>query len=240
MRGIGSFARTLTLLTLVVLLLSCRAQTQSAVPALPAEVPATADRYTVLLMGNHVGQQAVWTAPDGQLHIFFQFNDRGRGPQTTSVLKLDAKGVPVAENIIGNSYYKSPVRENYAIEAGTAHWKSNIEQGEKQLSTPAVYVSTNGAPEELGLLAHVALGNAGRVALLPEGEATINRVGGLSLESAGRKKNLTMYAIGGLDFAPTYVWLDDRDSFFASVDPWTTVIPEGWEPTVKSLQAAQA
>src|SRR5271156_3207762 len=95
MRGTGSFARTLTLLTLVVLLLSCRAQTQSAVPALPAEVPATADRYTVLLMGNRAGQQAVWTAPDGQLHIFFQFNDRGRGPQTTSILKLDAKVVPV-------------------------------------------------------------------------------------------------------------------------------------------------
>src|ERR1700685_1349996 len=105
MRGTGSFARTLTLLTLVNLLLlfSCRAQTQSALPASPAEVPATADRYTVLLMGNHAGQQAVWTAPDGQLHIFFQFNDRGRGPQTTSVLHLDTKGVPVAENITGNN-----------------------------------------------------------------------------------------------------------------------------------------
>jgi hypothetical protein len=29
----------------LLLLPSCRAQTQSAVPALPAEVPATADRY---------------------------------------------------------------------------------------------------------------------------------------------------------------------------------------------------
>ena len=58
MRGIGSFARTLTLLTLVVLLLSCRAQTQSAVPTLPAEIPATANRYTVLLMGNLAGQPA--------------------------------------------------------------------------------------------------------------------------------------------------------------------------------------
>ncbi len=93
MRGNHFLARTLTRLTLVnlLLLLSCRAQTPSAVPALPAEVPATADRYHVLIMGNRAGQQAVWTAPDGQLHIFFQFNDRGRGPQTTSILKLNAK-----------------------------------------------------------------------------------------------------------------------------------------------------
>jgi imidazolonepropionase-like amidohydrolase len=48
-----------------------------------------------------------------------------------------------------------------------------------------------------------------------------------------------MYAITGLDFSPTYVWLDDRNKFFASVDPWSTVIPEGWEATAKSLQAAE-
>ncbi len=83
------------------------------------------------------------------------------------------------------------------------------------------------------------LGTQGKVALLPEGEATIDRVAGLSLESSGRKKNVTLYAIAGLDFAPTYVWLDERRSFFAQLDPWHTVIPEGWEATVKPLQAAQ-
>src|SRR5271156_6695317 len=239
MRGTGSFARTLTLLTLVVLLLSCRAQTQSAVPALPAEVPATADRYTVLLMGNHVGQQAVWTAPDGQLHIFFQFNARGRGPQTTSILKLDANGLPIEESVRGNDYLKSRVDESYTLASGTARWKSSIEEGEKKLTAPAVYFSINGAPSELGILAQAALGNAGMIALLPDGEATIDRVAGLTLEIPGRKKNVSLYAITGLDFAPTYVWLDDRRGFFAQLDPWETVIPEGWEGAIKPLQAAQ-
>src|ERR1700685_2225510 len=166
MRGTGSFARTLTLLTLVNLLLlfSCRAQTQSALPASPAEVPATADRYTVLLMGNHAGQQAVWTAPDGQLHIFFQFNDRGRGPQTTSILKLNAKGLPIEESVRGNDYLKSGVDESYKLASGTARWKSSVEEGEKKLTSPAVYFSINGAPSELGILAHAALGYGGRVA----------------------------------------------------------------------------
>jgi hypothetical protein len=239
MRGTGSFARTLTRLTLVVLLLSCRAQTQSAVPALPAEIPAAADRYTFLIMGNRAGQQAVWTTPDGQLHIFFQFNDRGRGPQTTSTLKLNANGLPIEESVRGNDYYKSRVDELYTLASGTARWKSSIEVGEKKLTAPAVYFSINGAPAELGILAQAALGNAGKIALLPDGEATIDRVAELNLEIPGRKKNVSLYAITGLDFAPTYVWLDDRRDFFAQLDPWETVIPEGWEGAIKPLQAAQ-
>src|SRR6202167_6137075 len=241
MRGTGSFARTLTLLTLVnlLLLLSCRAQPQSAVPALPAEIPATADHYTVLVMGNPAGQQAAWTAPDRQLHIFFQFNDRGRGPQTTSILKLNTKGIPIEESVRGNDYLKSKVDESYALTSGTARWKSNVEEGEKKLSAPAVHFSINGAPAELGILAQAALANTGKISLLPDGEATVDRGGGLNLEIPGRKKSVTLYTITGLDFAPTYVWLDDRRGFFAYVDPWQTVIPEGWEEAIKPLQAAQ-
>jgi hypothetical protein len=233
--------RALTCLTLVnlLLLLNCRAQTPSAVPALPAEVPATADRYTVLLMGNRAGQQAVWTAPDGQLHIFFQFNDRGRGPQTTSILKLNTKGLPIEESVRGIDYLKSKVDESYTLTSGSAHWKSSVEEGEKTLTAPAVYFSINGAPAELGILAQAALANAGKITLLPDGDATVDRVAGLDLGIPGHKKSVTLYAITGLDFAPTYVWLDDRRGFFAYVDPWQTVVPEGWEEAIKPLQAAQ-
>jgi imidazolonepropionase-like amidohydrolase len=192
-----------------------------------------------MIMGNPAGQQAVWTAADGSLHIFYQFNDRGRGPKTTSILKLDAKGVPVAETVEGNDYLKSPVHETYALESGTARWKSEIEEGEKKISTPAAYVSVNSAPAELGLLAQAGLENGGRIDLLPEGEATIASLAQLDVEAAGQKKHVTMYAIAGLDFSPTYVWLDDRRTFYATVDAWSTVIPEGWEATAKSLQAAQ-
>jgi imidazolonepropionase-like amidohydrolase len=211
---------------------------QSALPALPADIPVTADRYSVLMGGNPAGQQAVWAAPDG-LHIFFQFNDRGRGPKTTTVLKLDGKGVPVSETVDGNDYLKSPVHEIYALESGRAVWKSAIEQGSKTLTTPAVYVSINSTPVELGVLAQAALGNGEKVALLPEGEASTERVTEINIEVSGRKKRVSLYAIRGLDFSPTYLWLDQRQSFFAVVDDWFTVIPEGWEPSVKILLAAQ-
>src|SRR5271154_7600278 len=142
----------------------------SAAPVLPADIPASAERYSMLLMGTVAGQQAVWTASDGTLHIFFQFNDRGRGPKTTSILKLDANGMPVSETVTGNDYLKSPVNENYSLEAGTARWKNTAEQGEKKVSGPAVYLALNGGPSEIALLAHAALQNGGKIALVPEGE----------------------------------------------------------------------
>src|SRR5216684_1859582 len=142
---------------------------QSAVPALPADIPSTAERYSFLMMGNPAGQQAVWTASDGTIHIFFQFNERGRGPKTISILKLDPNGVPISEAITGNDYLKSPVTENYSLEAGTARWKNDDEQGEKKISGPAFYSPLNGGPAEIALLAHAALQNGGKIALLPEG-----------------------------------------------------------------------
>ena len=211
----------------------------SAVPALPADIPANAERYSVVVMGNLAGQQAVWTAPDGTVHMFYQFNDRGRGPKTTSILTLDANGVPVTETVNGNDYLKSPVSEDYSLKAGAARWKNNSEQGEKTLSVPALYVSINGAPAEIGTLVHAALANGGKISLLPEGEAKAERVAERDLESSGTKKHVVMYAVTGLDFSPTDVWLDDHDKFFAFVNPWSTVIPEGWEKTASSLQAVQ-
>ena len=211
----------------------------SAVPALPADVPATADRYSVLLMGNLAGQQAVWTASDGTLHVFFQFNDRGRGPKTTSVLKLGPDGIPVSESVTGNDYLKSPVTENYSLEGGTARWKNDDEQGEKKISAPAFYSSLNGGPSEIALLAHAALQNGGRIALLPEGEARVQRISDLDLEATGHKKHVVLYAATGLDFSPGYFWLEDSGKFFSNVDEWGTIIQDGWEESVNKLLAEQ-
>jgi imidazolonepropionase-like amidohydrolase len=217
-------------------------QTPSAAPPLPADIPSTAERYSLLLMGTLAGQQAVWTAPDGTLHMFFQFNDRGRGPKTTTIIKLGPDGIPVSESITGNDYLKSPVDENYSLQAGTARWKNDDEHGEKKISAPAFYSSLNGAPSEAALLAHAALHNGGKIALLPDGEARVQSKAELDIEStkagAGQKKHVVLYAITGLDFSPGYVWLDG-DKFFATVDDWGTIISEGWEPSVQSLLAAQ-
>jgi imidazolonepropionase-like amidohydrolase len=244
MKPIKSAFRSLIILLLTLLASQLWSQQPSAAPPLPADIPANADRYSLLLMGNLAGQQAVWTAADGTLHIFFQFNDRGRGPRTTSVIKLGANGIPVAEAITGNDYLKSPVDENYSLEGGTARWKNTAEQGEKKVSSPAFYSALNGGPSEIALLAHAAVQNGGKIALLPEGEARVQRMTELDVESAGkqaagRKKHVTLYAVTGLDFSPTYFWAEASEKFFATVDDWGTVVPEGWEVSASTLLDAQ-
>jgi imidazolonepropionase-like amidohydrolase len=253
---IKSTRRIVILCTLPILLAAAlSAQTPSAAPALPADIPFTAEHYSLLLMGTLAGQEAVWTASDGTLHIFFQFNDRGRGPKTTSILKLDSNGLPISESITGNDYLKSPVDENYSLDAGTARWKNTAEQGEKKISAPAYYSAINGGPSEITLLAHAALLHdkkkiSGKIPLLPEGEAHVQRMTELDVEVAGKIKHVALYAITGLDFSPTYVWLADQgcekcrflakdDKFFATVDDWGSLVPEGWESAVKPLLAAQ-
>jgi imidazolonepropionase-like amidohydrolase len=241
-------SRILVPLLLASFLFSQSAPQPSTAPPLPADIPATADRYAFLLMGSVAGQQATWTAADGTLHIFFQFNDRGRGPKTTSILKLGPDGIPVSESITGNDYLKSPVEENYSLDSGTARWKNTDEQGEKKISLPAFYSALNGSPSEIALLARAALAHGGTITLLPEGEARVERVTALDVEAASKKKHVALYSITGLDFSPAYVWLEEggmayegsvNGKFFASVDSWGSILPEGWETTAKALLAAQ-
>lgn len=233
------------ILTLITIMLAAVALAQqssaptSNVPALPADIPAAAQRWSVLSMGILAGQQATWTTPDGKLHAFFQFNDRGRGPKTTTVFSIGAQGLPTSEITEGNDYLKSDVHEEFSLSAGSAHWKSNAEEGQKKTSVPSFYVSIYGPPEESAMLVRAALAHQGRLALLPEGEAGVKAVGEREVEVGGRKQQVTLYAVTGLDFSPNYVWLDSSRQFFAAGERWSMVIREGWESAQDALLKAQ-
>ena len=209
-------------------------------PARPgAGIPVGAQHYVVFLVGAPAGQQATWRDGDGALHIYFQYSDRGRGPATTSVLHLDASGVPIAESVTGNDYLKSPVHEEYALTSGSAHWQNEIEHGTRELSGPALYVSVDPSPIETGVLVAAAHQHGGQLALLPEGEAHVARVTELTVESSGEKKHVALYAATGLDYSPNYVWLDGEGAFFASVSDWLSVVPDAWQSALPALRAAQ-
>jgi len=211
----------------------------SNVPALPADIPADSKRWSVLSMGILAGQQATWTTPDGKLHAFFQFNDRGRGPKTTTVLTVDASGIPSSEITEGNDYLKADVHEEFSLSADNARWKNKAEQGQKRITAPSFYVSIYGPPEESALLVRAALANQGKITLLPEGEARVRKIGDREVEAAGKKQSVTLYSVTGLDFSPNYVWLDGTRQFFAAGERWGMVIREGWESSQDTLLKAQ-
>ena len=205
--------------------------------------PVTAQqvaRYTVLIMGKPAGAQTSAIKPDGAHEFTFEFNDRGRGPKITSVIKLNADGIPTSIETLGNDYLKAPVAESFSFKDGLARWKNTAEAGEKRLGSNGFYTSLNGVPEEEALLAAALLKSPGKsLLLLPEGEASIQRTGELTLNDGTETRQVISYEISGLGFTPDTIWLDQDNAFFASVSSWFSVIREGWESSQGPLLKKQ-
>ena len=200
---------------------------------------STVTRYTLMLAGNKAGYETATRNPDGSLDLYYEFNDRGRGPNIIEHLVLDKSGLPAGIHNTGNDYLKAPVEENFSVKNGVASWKNRAEQGESKLTGKAFYISISGAPEESAVLARALIGNGGRLALLPSGEASIEHRSDLKVNVNDQTRTVSQYAISGLDFAPDPIWLDEKGEMFASVSGWFAVVREGWESAVDSLQKAQ-
>ena len=193
-------------------------------------------RHTVILSGNRAGVQTATIDADGVREITFEFNDRGRGPKISSRIKVDDAGLPVSVQTTGNDYLKVPVTETFTLQDGVARWKNNAESGDKKLTEPAFYLSMHSAPEEGALLVRALLKTPDKnIALLPEGQASLERLGELALTGSSGSRKVTAYEITGLDFEPQAIWLDADGSYFASVSSWESFIREGWEDSAPKL-----
>jgi imidazolonepropionase-like amidohydrolase len=200
----------------------------------PAATPTESTRrYTVLMSTNKAGSQVV-TTRGNEVTVDYEFNDRGRGPKTHSVIRLDERGVPVAVQTAGNDYYKQQIEERFDAEDGTPEWKNTSEAGEAA-QRGGFYASMYGPPEELAILARAALRNGGRLAALPAGEIAVRKAGDATI----RGTHVTAYELSGLGFSPFEIWLDDDQNLFGVVSAWSSTIREGFEADAKQLIDAQ-
>jgi cytosine/adenosine deaminase-related metal-dependent hydrolase len=204
----------------------------------PAQV-ATA-HYTVLLNGTRAGTMTVRAEGTSNYAIHFEYTDRGRGPRLDATIALGGDGTPVRVETTGIDYLKGEVAERFERTATRAIWSSAGGRGSRAAPGRAVYFSFDGTPLEMGLLARALEAAPGHtLELLPEGEATLEKVGEVELAAGTVRRKVVQCAISGLDFTPVRVWLDSDGGFFASVSHWLTVVPEGWEGAVPRLLAAQ-
>src|SRR5689334_22484051 len=193
-------------------------------------------RYTFMLSGNKAGFESSTRNADGSLQIHYEFNDRGRGPSINEKLVAGKDGIPTFIETSGNDYMKAPVEERFSLSQGKANWKNRSEQGEKSVTGKAFYVSISGASEESALMARALLAAPGhKMALLPEGEASIEKRGDLKITADGKSRTVTQYAINGLGFSPFAIWLDADGKFFASVSTWSSIVLEGWESAIGDM-----
>jgi hypothetical protein len=221
------------------LLLLAAAACSSAPPPPPAAAVSSELRYTFQLAGNRAGLATAKASADGVWTFGFEFNDRGRGPKLAIQVVLDHRGLPMREDVSGTDYFKNPVSEHFEWVDGKASWKNPAEQGQREVGGRAFYLDMQGSPLETGLLARALLAAGGRLALLPEGEARIEKVTAVLAQGPGFSRSVNLYAISGLGLEPTYVWLDDQEGLFAIRDGWSAVVLEGWEGALDTLAKAQ-
>lgn len=204
----------------------------------PAPSVADTTRYTVLMAGRPAGSQRSWSDADGTLHLAYEFNDRGRGPELAERIVLDRGGLPARIEVTGHDYFKNAVEERFESRAGRSFWSSSSEHDSS--TSRGFYLSVDGAPAEQALLARALLAApGGRLPLLPGGEARLEKVEDVPLGGSGDSAIVTHYELHGLDLAPTPVWLDDGGRFFAAGSSWLMVIREGYESAAPELVSRQ-
>ena len=216
-------------------------QQQSTLPELPADIPKDAAVRMFLTDKTPSGQDAVWTSPDGTIHEFFQFNDRGRGPKIYTIYRLDSRGLIVFEESKGVDYMKSPVEERFSLAAGEAAWKNQAENEKQSSASGKFFIDLNGGPESGAILARALLssGSMGKLPVLPSGEAAIRKLQSVPVEAPGQKRTATLYEIGGLGFTPNYIWLDEDQQFLAITYGLSSIARKGFESSVSQLRESQ-
>lgn len=197
-------------------------------------------RYSILTQGNPAGSEVVWREPDGRYAMRYQYNDRGRGPDFRVEVRLDDADLPVSWRVEGLDYLKNEVREVFENDGSRARWRNQGEDGEAAVASPTLYLPMNSTPYSDALVARALLSAAiGRLPLFPEGRAVIEVADSLALEQGDERIALTLYAIGGTGFSPTFVWLDSEGEFFGRSAGWRAVVRKGWEEVIPRLQASQ-
>jgi Amidohydrolase family len=195
-------------------------------------------RYTVLSNGHVAGSGEDSYRADGVIDSRYEYNDRGRGPKITAHYRLSATGIPLHSEITGNDYLKAPVDEHFDVSHGQGRWYSTTEHG--RTKAEGFYIGNNSPPSELALLAAALIKAKGApIALLPAGEARLERVTDATVHSSSEKRHVTEYAITGLSFDPQTVWLDEENRFFGSPGKWYASLRYGFEAANDELYSLQ-
>jgi imidazolonepropionase-like amidohydrolase len=192
--------------------------------------------YSFVSKGKIAGEQRSWQTTPGEYHFAFHYNDRGRGDSTVSLIRVDTNGLIISLKTEGVDYYKNPYTETFTVAGDTAQWTINGNTKKKRFDGQ-LYNANNVVPGEMELLIRVLEKQKDRkIRVLPGGTIRCDEPRPITLSMNGQSINLKMYTVYfDPDPSPLQVWLTDDLHFFAGANPWSTVIPKGYETWSDSL-----
>ncbi len=205
---------------------------QAGVADMP--VGTTTDYKWYLERTTPAGQSTLVRTGDGRItnESFLHWNNREY--DVDSVVQLDADGYIVSQKIEGRAPFGADIDETFSIVDGVATWKTPGEGGSRTVDEPAFYVPNEGAAfgamEALVQVAMKSLDNS--VPLLPTGNARIQKLTDVEVESPDGPVTLSLIAVSGIDFTPFYAWFDEDMQLTAFGGGWMGMLPDGWDPAI--------
>ena len=198
--------------------------------------PSDTIEYSIVNSGNLKGFDKYWKNSDGSIGEWYQFNDRGRGDSLRIVFREDEQGFPTYLSANGKDYMKNNVFEEYNLSNGTATWKNNAEDEQRQVNEKLFYI---GLKTSGGHLIKALLANGNKLKLLPYGEVRLTELEKHVVSSGALKKTVRLVQIDGFGLTPTYNWIDENNTDFGSVSEWNSSILKGFEKNVDELLSIQ-
>lgn len=196
--------------------------------------------YDWLTQGEVSGRLELVVREDGARSAHFEFNDRGRGPSLDERYRVDGNGLIESYEVRGSAYMGALVDERFVFEDGAARWDSELESGSVEGVLDAFYLANDATPEQTAALARALLATPDRESRLwPSGTARIAELAEAPVTQDGKTVDAYLYAISGLGFGPSYVWLDEDQELFAISSGWMGLTRKGWRDVLPALAERQ-
>ena len=198
--------------------------------------PADAVHYVVVSESGKHGDQWRWDLPDGKTAYRWSQELRGWITEMDEITTVAADGSISAITVRGVTM-TGDAAEEFAVEGGTARWKSASDSG--SAAATGFYVPAGGVTiADAALINKLAAAGPSGVNLLPGGKAVMTLGPKQTIQGPNGPKTVQLAFTRGIQATPQPVWLDENRRYFAEVSH-ISVIPAGYEGSLKQLRAAQ-
>ena len=233
------------LLALVSIVAAACSPEQGNTPDTSIEMVGSTTKYDWYMQGTTpAGQTTISRNGDGKItnESFVHWNNREW--TVNSELQLDENGLIASQKISGISPFKSVIDEYYSYENGVASWGTPGESGSATTDEPAFYLANEGITfGAAGAMLKAAVNSIdSSVDLFPSGRARVEKVHDVTVETPDGSQVVSLYAVHGIGFTPSYMWFDDNlDVVAFDAGGYLGMVPEGWNVSVlNELSAIQS
>ena len=233
------------LLALVSIVTAACSPEQGNTPDTSIEMVGSTTKYDWYMQGTTpAGQTTISRNGDGKIsnESFVHWNNREW--TVNSELQLDENGRIASQKITGISPFKSVIDEYYSYENGVASWGTPGESGSATTDEPAFYLANEGITFGAAAAMLKAAVNSidSSVDLFPSGRARVEKVQDVTVDTPDGAQVVSLYAVHGIGFTPSYMWFDDNlDVVAFDAGGYLGMVPEGWDVSVlNELSAIQS